>query len=95
MTRSSLRPAWRGPVLGAALGVALGVGATPFAANVRAQTLQSFPPGLAASAIAIERAAIASFAGPDRIGKDGPLAPIGLDLARIYAAAADSAFMVL
>ena len=88
MSRGSHRTSWRGAVLGAVLGAALAVGPTPFAATARAQTLQSFPPGLAASAVAIERAAIESFAGPDRVGKDGPLAPLGLDLARIYAASA-------
>lgn len=34
----------------------------------------------------VEQRAQVAFHGPDRQGKDGPLAPVGLDLARLYVA---------
>lgn len=56
-------------------------------ASGRAQTLRTLPFGLEPSADAVERSALEGFAGPDRLGKDGPLAPVGLALARIHAVA--------
>jgi hypothetical protein len=54
----------------------------------QAQSLRALSSAPAASATSVESAAVESFAGPDRTGKDGPLASVGLDLARIHAASA-------
>ncbi len=82
------RRGMRAALLGAALGVLVAVAPSTLGATAQAQSLQALPPGLAPAAAAIERAAAEAFAGSDRVGKDGPLAPVGLELARIHAAAA-------
>ena len=75
-----------GPTLGVVLAVVLAVVPAMLMATVQAQALRATSSGPAEAAASIGSVALEAFAGPDRAGKDGPLAPVGLDLARIYAA---------